>query len=102
MQEDGTLPGSGPKVNLSAFHCTISTLSYHVNDNTIVKIPWDLKSIGQEQNYTFVVFIFICFKEGGLLLDFYPASNTAPLKGSPARKSSKNVERKRQRQEFKS
>lgn len=48
MQEDGTLPGSGPKVNLSAFYWTNSTLSYHVYDNTMVKLLWDLKSIGQE------------------------------------------------------
>lgn len=48
MQEGRAQPGSGLKVNLGTFHWTISILIYHVSDNKIVKLLWDLKSIGQE------------------------------------------------------
>lgn len=58
-QEAGTLLGSSARVNFSTFHLANSILSYCVNDNTVVKLLFDLKSVVQDWNY--ILLAFICF-----------------------------------------
>lgn len=101
MQEAGTLLGSSARVNFNTFHLTNSILSYRVNDNTVVKLLLDLKSVVQGWNY--ILFAFICFVlEKDSYIRISSSNDTAALVSCPAWKCYKNVKKKMQRKEFKS